>query len=385
MTAGGYPRVLFVADHFAFPGGVTHGLTTYYATVLPRLVAEGVDVSAVFLREAGDSHHTLGDAGVEVLGYRSSRWSLTGYRRLVGDVRRLSPHVLHTAQVKATLFGRLAGCVTRTPVIVHLHDEALPPPALRLAMDLLDRPTDLALLVSGEIAPAATVGYRIPPQRQRTLHTGIDLGLVQRHRAHRLQLRRDLLDVHDDRVVVGMVGRFHPVKGHRNLIRLFGGLRAGLRGALLVLVGDGEERAACEALVTDLGLRDLVRFLGQRPDVAQLVNCFDLVVQPSTSEGLPLSLIESLAAGVPAIAFDVGGVADVITDGGCGLLVPAGDGIAFGAALQRLVGDADLRRRLGAQARHRSAAFSLDGHVRALVRLYRLQSTAALTAWSHGA
>src|SRR5207248_3814804 len=117
--------------------------------------------------------------------------------------------------------------------------------------------------------------------------------------------------------------------------------------ARLVLVGDGPERAGVEAQVRELNLGEKVRFLGTRKDVAQLLHGADLFLLTSVSEGIPLTVIEAMAAGLPVVATDVGGLREVVADGLTGLLAPAKDAAALADCVWRLAGDPELRRRMG--------------------------------------
>src|SRR5439155_20168115 len=120
----------------------------------------------------------------------------------------------------------------------------------------------------------------------------------------------------------------------------------------LALAGDGDERAALEAQAHGLGLDGRVRFLGSLPrdEVLALLRRADAVLLSSAWENFPHTLVEALAVGTPAIATDVGGVAEIVTDGENGLLVPPGDPATLAAAIRRFLGDEALRVRLRSAA-----------------------------------
>jgi glycosyltransferase involved in cell wall biosynthesis len=156
-------------------------------------------------------------------------------------------------------------------------------------------------------------------------------------------------------VVLGTVGRLSPVKDHDNLLNALRLLKDAGRSVELVIVGDGETRAGLEALAQTLGLRDHVHFLGMRQDVAALLSAFDVFVLSSISEGYSLALVEAAAAGLPIVATQVGGNADIVHadlgDDSNGILVPAKDSAALAAAVARLAGDDALRERMGLAGR----------------------------------
>jgi glycosyltransferase involved in cell wall biosynthesis len=139
--------------------------------------------------------------------------------------------------------------------------------------------------------------------------------------------------------------------------------------AVLMLLGDGPERAACQHLTAELELSDRVRFLGYRHDVARWLAAADVVVAPSKSEGLSRAAIEANLCGLPAVAFAVGGLREALPDAICGELVPPGDERGFVDAIERalersLVPVADIRVRLA------RARFGIEDHARALTSCY---------------
>jgi glycosyltransferase involved in cell wall biosynthesis len=137
--------------------------------------------------------------------------------------------------------------------------------------------------------------------------------------------------------IVGTVGRLNPVKDQRSLLQAFARLHADLHDTALVLVGDGALRAALEAEAAALGIADAVRFLGDRGDVRQLLQGFDVFALSSRSEGYSMALLEACASGLPIVATDVGGNREIVADGSNGLLVPAARPDALADALAAIL------------------------------------------------
>ncbi|MEM8730029.1 MAG: glycosyltransferase family 4 protein [Pseudomonadota bacterium] len=147
------------------------------------------------------------------------------------------------------------------------------------------------------------------------------------------------------------VGRLTPIKGVRVLFEAFSELHRMNSDVTLTLVGDGDDRAALEALARPMG--DAVRFLGfqSQSGVAQALSRADALVLPSFAEGLPVVLMEALAAEKPVICTQVGGVSELVEDGASGLIVPAGNAPSLAAAMARVADDPDLRAAMGARGR----------------------------------
>jgi N-acetyl-alpha-D-glucosaminyl L-malate synthase BshA len=151
--------------------------------------------------------------------------------------------------------------------------------------------------------------------------------------------------------VLTHVSNFRPLKRVEDVVRIFAAVRAEIPSRL-DLVGEGPERARIEDLVASLGLREHVRFLGERGDLIALLQQSDLFLLPSQTESFGLAALEAMACGVPVVASDVGGVSEVVADGETGFLAAAGDVAAMARHARRLLTDDDLHRRMSHAARH---------------------------------
>lgn len=207
----------------------------------------------------------------------------------------------------------------------------------------------------------------VPPVA--VIHHGFDQEAVVRGAAARAAARRHLGFAEDD-VLIGTVGAFRPEKNQRLLVDSFSRIAPRDLRLHLVLVGYGGLQEPLRAQAERAGLGDRVTFTGRRDDVQQLLPALDVFALSSLQEGLPLSLLEAMAAGVPAVATAVGGVPEVLTDGREGFLVPAGDASGLAAALMRLVDDDALRGRMGAAAAETARGFSVGAAVERIQQLY---------------
>ena len=163
------------------------------------------------------------------------------------------------------------------------------------------------------------------------------------------------------------VARLDPQKGLHDLVAA----AALVPEARVMVVGEGPERPALETEIARLGLGDRVHLLGFRSDVPDLLAASDLFVLPSLFEGLPLSILEAMAAGKPVVATAIGGNDEAVVDGATGLLVPPGDPQALADAIRALLRDPERRRRLGEAGRRRAEAeFSATAMVRRVAAVY---------------
>jgi len=211
---------------------------------------------------------------------------------------------------------------------------------------LLARRTDLLVAVSPQVRDSLLELGIGTPDKFRVIALGFDLGELLRVDGKSGALRESL-GIPDGAPLVGIVGRLVPIKDHRTLISAI----ARLDGVHLAIVGDGELRSELEAVVEELGLGDRVHFAGWQKDVAKVVSDLDVVALSSLNEGTPVSLIEALAASVPVVATDVGGVRFVVSDGENGYVCPPSDPEGLANRISKLLDDAELRASFGSKGR----------------------------------
>ncbi len=294
----------------------------------------------------------------------SPRHDLAALIWLIRWLRRHRPDVLHTHSTKAGVLGRLAAAITRTPVVHTVHGWSGPfyrgHPVVRRAVALLERllaRLSSALIVVGtgdrEIGLRNGIG---DVEKYRVVRSGIHLSQVTPDRD---RLRRDL-GIRPDDLIVGMVARFAEQKDHNLALEAMSHLTTSFPSAKLVLVGDGPTRPDVERQVAELELDDVVVLAGHRPNAGELAHAFDVCLLTSFWEGVPRTLVEAAAAGVPLVASDVGGVADIVVDGETGWLVPVGDLHTVINRLERLLSSSDLREQMGRAAANQAAGFSVE-------------------------
>jgi glycosyltransferase involved in cell wall biosynthesis len=182
---------------------------------------------------------------------------------------------------------------------------------------------------------------------------------------------RTSLGLPEDAAVVGTVGNLTAKKDHRTLLEATARAAQSHNGLRLVVVGTGPLERVLQDICTSLGLTNRVVFTGSRSDVPDLLPAFDIFALSSRNEGLPISLLEAMATGLPCVGTSVGGIPEVITDGREGLLVPAGDIAGLADALSRLLSEPSLRASAGARALQTARRFDITEAVRNVEDVYR--------------
>jgi glycosyltransferase involved in cell wall biosynthesis len=308
--------------------------------------------------------------------------------RMLDILRDWRPHIVHTHMAKAGTVGRLAAAIynhtagrDRRARLVHTyHGHVLEgyfsPSKNRVFIGIerqLARATDRIVAISPQIRRELLEDYRIGRSEQyRVVPLGFDLTALVAIDDRARRDARAALGLDDDARVVTTVGRLTAIKQHALFVETAALVALRDPAAVFLLAGDGELRPELEALVRERGLEPHVRFLGWRRDLATVYGASDVFLLTSRNEGTPVALIESLAAGVPGVSTDVGGVRDVIDTEAVGLLAPFGDARALADHVTTLLANRDRRRLMGGAGRQsvvtRYGVDRLVGDVDALYR-----------------
>ncbi|MGN6431116.1 MAG: glycosyltransferase family 4 protein [Gaiellaceae bacterium] len=356
--------------------GEVGGAQGYVASLLPALAGEyDVVVGAhggAFVREAAE-RSGIEFVHLEQLRRPISPWrDLRSFAELYRLLRRQRPDVLHASSSKAGVIGRLAAVAARVPVRVFtVHGWAFSAHSgaasalYRWADRIAGRATTATICVSQRERADGLRARTCRADRTVVIPNGVEVDAYP----------QASLESAVPRLIA--VGRLAAPKDWSTLLSALTSLDSEAFTELAI-VGDGPERERVEDELARRSLEGRVRLLGERDDVPRLLAEADVFLLASRSEGLPLSVIEAMAAGLPIVASDVGGLKELVRDGETGVLVPPGDPVALAEALRPLLANRELRRRLGRAGRARAKAlFDLSGFRRAHLELYRRELAAA--------
>jgi len=360
-------RVLLLVESIHAAGGAERVATTLAARLdgerFERILCATRGIAAPGLveeaRRAGATVVTLG---------RRATLDLGAWRPLLRLLRRRPVDIVHAHMFGSNVWGTLLGRLLRTPVVIaHEHTWSYQGQPLRRLIDreLIARLASVFVAVSHETRQRMIETEGIDPSRIRVIHNGIaPLAATGKN-------VRSELGLPSGAPVIGTVAVLRAQKALQVLLEATATLRSRLPGLQLLVVGDGPERAALERRAGELGLDGGVRFLGTRTDVPDVLRALDVAVVSSDYEGLPLSVLEYMAAGLPVVATRVGGVPEVVEHGTTGLLVERRDPAALAGAVLSLLRDPERRARMGLAGRERQRrAFSIEAFVGRVESLY---------------
>jgi glycosyltransferase involved in cell wall biosynthesis len=323
-------------------------------------------------RAGGVVVHVVPALGRRVAPARDARALLALYRLF--RARRYD--VVHTHSFKAGLLGRLAARAARVPRVLHTNHgvpfEITRDLKSRLYVALERRATALSdrVICVGDGVREEMLAWAIGPAgRLVTIHSGIEFATCAPRRTPAEV--RDALGLRDVGPIVVSVGRLCEQKAQRYLVEAAARLVPRHPRLRLLLVGDGEDRVLLAGLVDRLRLHETVRLLGERADVADLLQLADVYAMSSQWEGVGRALTEAMVCGRPVVATPVNGVRDLVIHEETGLLAPVRDAAGLAAAIDRLLIDPPLAARLGEAARRHARALMDAGRmVERIERVY---------------
>jgi glycosyltransferase involved in cell wall biosynthesis len=358
------PRLVYVVT-LAEVGGAQ----SYVRDLLPAM-REAFDLTVAAHGE-GPLRAAAVELGIPFVPLRHVRRPLSlvhdpiGLLELTRLFRRVRPEIVHLNSSKAGVLGRIAAAIARVPVRVFTaHGWAFkattgPGSLVYLWADRAVRPLTTRIICVSETELRAGLAARVCTiEKAAVIENAVEVGPPRQPRPPDA-----------GRVEIVSVGRLAPPKDFSTLLAAIAHFSPGK--IRLTVLGDGPLRGPLEDEVARRGLTREVEFAGEVADVRPYLAASDIFVLSSNSEGMPLSVLEAMAGGLPVVASAVGGLHEVVVEGVTGFLVPPGNSEHLADRLDRLVADARLRERLGREGRRRAdERFSLPGWRNAHRALY---------------
>ena len=354
-------RVMFLLT--SMPVG---GAETLLVNLVRRLDRARFAPELCLLKEPGPLGETLAAEVPVHAGLLKHKWDLRVLPRLVRLFRKRQVDAIVTVGAGDKMFwGRLAGRLAGVPVIASALHSTGWPDGLGKLNRLLTPITDAFIAVAVPHGRFLVEEENLPANKVVVIPNGVDTdrfaplpddgGL------------RGELGLLPTAPLVGIVAALRPEKNHEMFIEVARRVRVNLPEARFLIVGDGPQRESLKQLAQTLGVGDVVHFLGSRDDVPRILAAMDVFALTSHNEANPVSILEAMSVGKPAVATDVGSVRESVIEGKSGYLVPPGDASTFAERVLRLLENPLLAREIGATGRARVIQ---TGSVQAMVRGY---------------
>ncbi len=326
-------------------------------------------VSVLCLNHAGSIADELRSVCIPVLQVPRRRPGpdYFAFLKVAHILRKRRVHVVHTHNTQALIDGALGATLARVPALVHTDHGREFPDKVRymFAERMLSRLAYRFVAVSEQTARDLVVHERISPKKVITIPNGVEgsrFDITFDHGAKRREL-----GLPGNGLLVGTVGRLSEEKGLEHLLVAMAAVVRALPTAMLVLVGSGLLETELREKAAALGIDNHVCFLGERSDIPEVMPLFDVYVISSVREGLPMALLEALAASRAVVATRVGGIPNVIDHEETGILVPPASPDDLARGILRLLSSDELRHRHGVQG-HK--VFEERFHARVMAQRY---------------
>ncbi len=249
-------------------------------------------------------------------------FDLSWVAKAVRFIKENNVELIHSHEFSCNVYLTLAAKIARVPVICTAHGKNYYPERYyrRFAYRRVAAMADSFVAVSQDLKDFIVDAIGIKPKRINVVLNGVNIDQFEQKQYDSEKIRAEL-SLAENNFVIVVVAALFEMKGHKDLMQALSLLGEQGKSVKLLFVGDGYYRSNLMALSKQLGLDDKINFLGFRSDVAQILAASDLFILPSYSEGLPVSVLEAMAAKVPVIATRVGGLGELINDGVNGYLV----------------------------------------------------------------
>jgi len=364
-------KIIHICDKFGVKGSTVHGASKLISWWLPAFDKTRFEAKLYGVKSPDVSSLQLESEGIHIDYMRQSALSPRILSAFLRVIRNEQADILHLHGWIAANFGRIAGRIAGIPTIMHEHGVDPSFPASQKAADrFISRYTHTAVAVSNSVRDFLITKRFVSPDKIKVIYNGTPIRLFSVPSDDVITATRNSLNIPVDSPVIGTVGRLDTQKGITYFLNAARKITERYPAARFLIVGDGPKKEELTAEARSLGLTENVIFTGHRNDLPALAGMFDVQVFPSLWEGLPLTLIESMAAGRTIVSTDVDGLGEVLTNKKDALVIKPRDPQAIAESVITLLADRQFARELGEEAKKRSNDFDSSVTVAKLESLY---------------
>jgi len=372
------PSVLHVVNNLNVSGA-----TTLLLDIAANVTGDA-DLAICTLEPENPMTGRLLEAGARVISPNRKLGLASGTRWVCRVIRQTRPDIIHTHLLPATQVGLAAARLTGKPVVttVHFTFERLGRSKLLRRMNQVSFTFYKRIFAISDAVKQSILDHcSVPEESVVVLRSGVDFTRIRPADPDLRARARQQLGIAEDELVIGSVGRLKKIKGYDLLIDAVAQLRADFPSTRLVLVGDGPEMARLQQQAAERRIDNAVIFAGTQKEPGAFLASFDIFVLPSLFEGLGLSIVEAMMAGLPVVGSTAGGIPEVVSHGSSGLLFEAGNSSDLASCLHELIRSPELRRRLAVAGKAKvEKEFAIERYVGRLYDEYAAMLPAAQDA-----
>lgn len=364
-------NVLHVADKLSLGGSTIHGVTQLFAWWFSEYNRERYRVSLCSLRERDKAGEFVESLGIQTYYLSRGKYDPRTFSDLLGLIKREDVQLLHLHGYGAATFGRMSALAVGIPAVIHEHmyDPKIPV-YQRLADRLLRRFTAHGIAVSRSVREFMVNDRSIPQDLVEVIYNGAPMKMFATSPKSGPDSWKTRLEIPQENLVVAIVGRLHPIKGHTYFLQAAQKVLEDFQQVTFLVVGDGELMEQLKQESRELAIEDQVIFMGYCDSVSSVMKEVDVKVISSLSEGIPLTLFEAMNAGLPVVSTDVGGIKEILEEGRTGFLTPPQDPVALAEKILLLLKEGELRRTMSAAAKEASHQYDVTRNVRKFEAIY---------------
>lgn len=364
-------KIIHICDKFGVRGSTVHGAGKLLAWWLPTFDPERFEAKLYAVKKPDTSSRSLETDGIHIDYMCQSAFSPSILPTFLKVIQQERPDVVHLHGWIAANNGRIAGRIAGVPTIMHEHGVDPNFPATQQTADRMIAPfTHTAVAVSSSVRDFLVKKRFVDPRKIRVIYNGTPLELFAIPPADVIAKTKTELGIPSSSRVIGTIGRLDTQKGIPFFLQAARRITDSCPDTRFLIIGDGPRKYEYEQQSAALGLSKNVIFTGHRSDLPAIVSMLDVQVFASLWEGLPLTLIESMATGRAIVSTNVDGLGEVLTDGEDAIVVNPRDSDKLADGVLRIFADTNLASRLGAAAKKRSQDFDNHSTVNQLESLY---------------
>lgn len=364
-------NVLLVMDHLGYNAKQIHGVAKYFLNLVPN-IGQDFNLVPCILRNKDDLDKHFREKGIDVLYLGRKKFDPRQLFDLIAIIRKLKINLLHLQGFGSSTIGRIAGILTKVPVIVHQRDADPEYPRYMVIADwILARFTSFGLSVSDYARKFLSETRKVPLHKIVSMINPIDIEKLREIEEGEIECVKRSLNYDPNVRYVGSITRCFPIKGVEIFIKAIQLIISQYDMVKFVICGDGPLLDDMKQLSVELGVADYVVFMGFVDKPELWLSVFDIVVVTSYSEGCSNAALEAMGLGKAIVCTKCGGPEEFLENDYSAILVEPGDVEGTARSILKLLHDSNMREKIATNAAKSAEKYNLRNHIDKIETIYK--------------